>query len=118
MEEGDLDDNNKTRVTSAQPTRQLPPRKAAHRHPFIQSPHEKVNENLADQDVDLEENEDYFNPEEPEGGNEAAGDKAEDNDEAMEEDDSDDNNKTKEISAQPTGQLSPRKAAQRYLWTW
>ncbi|XP_015781224.1 uncharacterized protein LOC107359259 isoform X1 [Tetranychus urticae] len=114
MEEGDSDDNNKPKVTSAQPTRQLPPRKAAHRHPFIQLHHEKVNENLEDQDVDLEETEDYFNPEEPEDGNEAVGDKAEDNDEAMEEDDSDDTFATKITSAQVTRQLPPRKAAQSH----
>uniref|UniRef100_T1JZR0 Uncharacterized protein n=1 Tax=Tetranychus urticae TaxID=32264 RepID=T1JZR0_TETUR len=116
MEEGDSDDNNKPKVTSAQPTRQLPPRKAAHRHPFIQLHHEKVNENLEDQDVDLEETEDYFNPEEPEDGNEAVGDKAEDNDEAMEEDDSDDTFATKITSAQVTRQLPPRKAAQSHPW--
>ncbi|XP_015781183.1 uncharacterized protein LOC107359223 isoform X1 [Tetranychus urticae] len=39
MEQGDSDDNNKSKVTSAQLTRQLPPRKAAQRHLCIQSRH-------------------------------------------------------------------------------
>ncbi|XP_015781134.1 transcription factor E2F4 [Tetranychus urticae] len=76
---------------------------------------EKPNEDLEDQDVDLEEHEDYSDQEEQEDENEDIGGKAEDKDEAMEEDDSDDNNKSK-VTAQPTRQLSPRKAAQRHLF--
>uniref|UniRef100_T1JR19 E2F/DP family winged-helix DNA-binding domain-containing protein n=1 Tax=Tetranychus urticae TaxID=32264 RepID=T1JR19_TETUR len=73
---------------------------------------EKPNTDLDDQDVELEEHEDFSDQEEQEDENEDIGGKAEDKDEAMEEDD---NNKSK-LTAQPTRQLSPRKAAQRHLF--